>query len=437
MTLNRIEVQISGGLEVPLPRMVRIRQAFERTVIDDPCGAVRRDMLAKLTPSDFAGKSIALTVGSRRIAELPGVVKTVADQLKLWGAQPFIVPSMGSHGGAVAAGQQRIVESYGFTEQAMGVPIRASMEVVQIATLADGLPVFCDKLAREADGMVIINRIKPHTDFKGDYESGLLKMMAIGLGNHRGASNLHARGFDQMAGLLPKLGEAFLRNAPVAFGVAILENAYDELMLVEVIKPQHLLSREKELLALAKRTLARLPVSSIDVLIIDEIGKDISGSGMDPNITGTPGSGLTAGFMAPPIQKIVVLGLSKRAHGNGTGIGLADVTTIRCVNQIDWGVTYTNCITATVVEPAKMPMALNNDREALVVALKTCARVSPATARIVRIKNTLALGELEVSENYLPELQGRPEISVISQPRPLDFNAEGWLNESKEHKSRA
>ncbi len=430
MTLNRVKVQMVGGLQAPLPRMVRIHQAFAREVIGDPRDAVRRDMGAKLSAPDFAGKSIAITIGSRKIAQLPVVVKAVVDQLKDWGARPFLVPSMGSHGGAVAQGQRQIIESYGFTEQAMGVPIRASMDAVQIASLPDGLPVFCDRLALEADGIVPINRIKPHTDFKGDYESGLLKMMAIGLGNHRGATALHSRGFDRMAGLLPQLGEAFLRNAPISFGVAILENAYDELMVVEVVRPEDFLPREKQLLALAKRTMARLPLSAIDVLIIDEIGKDISGSGMDPNVTGTPGSGLTEGFLAPPIQRIVVLSLSRKAHGNGTGIGLADVTTLRCVNQIDWGVTYTNCITATVPAPAKMPMALNNDREALAVALRTCARVSPDTARIVRIKNTLQLGELEVSESCLPELQGKPGISVLSPPRPLAFSEDGWLQDA-------
>ncbi len=430
MTLNRVTVQMIGGLEAPLPKMVRIHQTFAREVVDDPRAAVQRDMGAKLSAPDFGGKSIALTIGSRKIAQLTVVVKAVVDQLKAWGARPFLVPSMGSHGGAVAEGQRQIIESYGFTEQAMGVPIRASMDVVQIASLADGLPVFCDRLALEADGIVPIARIKPHTDFKGDYESGLLKMMAIGLGNHRGATALHSRGFDRMASLLPLVGGAFLRHAPIAFGVAILENAYDELMVVEVVRREEILPRERELLARAKATMARLPLSAIDVLIIEEIGKDISGSGMDPNVTGIPGSGLTQGFLAPPIQRIVVLGLSRQAHGNGTGIGLADVTTLRCVEQIDWGVTYTNCITATVPAPAKMPMALNNDREALAVALRTCARVSPETARIVRIRNTLQLGELEVSEACLPELQGRPRISILSPPRPLAFSEDGWLEDA-------
>ena len=198
-------------------------------------------------------------------------------------------------------------------------------------------------------------------------------------------------------------------------------------MMVEVLLPARFLTREKELLEVAKKNIGRLPVSSIDVLIIDEIGKDVSGAGMDPNITGSPGSGLTEGFVAPPIQKIVVLGLTENAHGNATGIGLADVSTIRCVNQIDWGITYTNCITATVPTSGKMPMVLNTDRDALVVALKTCARVSPGTARIVRIKNTLELEHIEVSEPYLRELENQKDIEILSDPEPFRFTPEGWL----------
>ncbi|UCD71040.1 MAG: DUF2088 domain-containing protein [Syntrophobacterales bacterium] len=427
MKLDHIDVEIVDGYDIPLPKMVKVKQHFKRERLENPANTIISEMNNTLVPSDFKGKRIAITIGSRGIAQLASIIQTIINQLKKWGAQPFIIPAMGSHGGAKAKGQEDIVAGYGITEEKMGVPVLSSLEVVQVATLSNGMPVYCDRIAHESDGIVVVNRVKPHTDFKGDYESGLLKMIGIGLGDHKGATILHSYGFDQMSTLLPQLGEAFIRNAPVAFGVAILENAFDELMKVEILRPEQFLPREKELLVLAKENIAKLPVSSIDVLIIEEIGKDISGSGMDPNVTGIPGSGLTEGFIAPPIQKIVVLRLTQNAHGNGTGIGLADVSTIRCINQIDWGITYTNCITAAVTEPAKMPIVMNTDREALVVALKTCARVSSENAKIVRIKNTLELSEIDVSVSCLPELQGREDISILSDPQPLQFTGDGWL----------
>lgn len=427
MRLDHVDVRLADGYDLPLPRMVRVRQRVNRPRLEDPAASIVESMKRILDPSGFRGKRIAITAGSREIAQLPLILRTVIKQLIAWGARPFIVPAMGSHGGAEAEGQKAVLAGYGITEETMGVPVTSSMDVVRLATLDDGLAVYCDKTAFHSDGIVVVNRVKPHTDFKGAHESGLLKMMGIGLGNHKGATELHSRGFDRMASVLPRVAEVFIRSAPVAFGVAILENAFDELMMAEVLLPSRFVTREKELLEVAKKNIGKLPVSSIDVLIIDEIGKDVSGAGMDPNITGSPGSGLTEGFIAPPIQKIVVLGLTEKAHGNGTGIGLADISTIRCVSKIDWGVTYTNCITATVPTSGKMPMVLNTDHDALVVALKTCARVSPATARIVHIKNTLELEQIEVSESYLPELKSRKDVEVLSEPEPLRFSPEGWL----------
>ena len=427
MKLDHVDVRLADGYELILPRMAKVRQRRSRPRLEDPVAFIQASMDRILDAAQLSGKRIAVTAGSRNIAQIRLILQTVIQKLSSWGAKPFIVPAMGSHGGADAAGQRIVLAGYGITEEEMGVPVLSSMEVVRIATLEDGMPVYCDKIAYEADGIVVVNRVKPHTDFKGDHESGLVKMMGIGLGKHKGATELHSRGFERMPSLLAQVGEAFIRNAPIAFGVATVENAFDELMDVEILQPEHFLSREKELLEKAKANIGKLPVSSIDVLIIDEIGKDISGSGMDPNVTGIPGSGLTTGFVAPPIQKIVVLGLTKNAHGNGTGIGLADVSTIRCVNQIDWGITYTNCITATVPGIGKMPMVLNTDKEALVVALRTCACVSPSIARIVRIKNTLDLAQIEVSEPYLRELEHQDDVEILSEPEPFRFTSDGWL----------
>lgn len=427
MKLDRVDVKLAGGYDIPFPRMVKIEQHFKKDRIENVEETVRSETRQKLKPSDFKGKRIAVTVGSRGIAHLNLILRTIIEELKNWDAKPFIVPAMGSHGGADKRGQQEILAGYGITEKSMGAPVVSSMDVIRVATLKNGMPVYCDKVAYESDGIVVMNRIKPHTDFKGDNESGLLKMIGIGLGNHRGATALHSYGFDQMAQLLPQVGEAFIKNAPVAFGVAIVENAYDELLKLEVVKPARFISREKELLVLAKENIARLLVSSIDVLIIEEIGKEISGSGMDPNVTGFPGSGLTKGFDTPPIQRIVVLGVTQKSHGNGIGIGLADISTIRCVNQIDWSITYINSLTAGVTEPAKMPVVMNTDKEALVVAVKTCSRVMPQEAKIVRIKNTLEIHKIEVSKPYLQELRARDDISILSEPRPLRFSEDGWL----------
>jgi hypothetical protein len=424
--VKRIDVRLIDGIDVPLPRMVKVRQRLDRTRLEDPAGALAAGMERTLDPDAFRGRSIAITSGSRYIAGLPVVLAALIAKLRAWGARPFIVPAMGSHGGATAEGQRAVLAGYGISERTMGVPVVSSMEVTQIATLPDGLPVFCDRNALAADGIVVVNRVKPHTDFKGTHESGLLKMMAIGLGKHRGAAHLHSRGFGRMSALLPEVAGAFLRAAPVVFGVALVENPFEELQVVEVVTPGQLVERDRQLLELAKRNVARLPLPSIDVLIIDEIGKDVSGSGMDTNVTGKPASGLAAGFEAPPIQKILVRGLSKNTHGNGIGIGMADVTTTRCVSRINWGETYTNCITATVGGSAKMPMALNNDREALVVALRLCADVLPATARIVRIRNTLELSTFEISESYLAGLADQG-LEVVGDPYPMRFSANGWL----------
>ncbi|GAB7386625.1 lactate racemase domain-containing protein [Bacillaceae bacterium] len=426
MILERVDVRIDGGYDIPLPRMVKIEQHFKREKLDDIEATVRQEMGGKLKSGEYAGKRIAVAVGSRGIANLSTIVASVIGQLKAWGAHPFIVPAMGSHGGATAEGQTKVLAGYGITEKSMGVPIVSSMDVVQIATLENGMPVYLDKHAYGANGIVVINRVKPHTDFKGDYESGILKMMGIGLGKHRGATTIHSYGIDRFHELIPQTGEAILRHAPIAFAVAILENAYDETAKIEVLPRDRIMEREKELLAEAKKKMPKFLLSSIDVLIVEEIGKDISGAGMDPNVTGRTGSGLP-GFPAPPIQKIVVLGLTEKTHGNACGIGLADVTTIRCVKQIDFSYLYANSITSTVLEPAKIPVVMNNDKEAIVVALKTCNRITPETAKIVRIKNTLELHRIEVSEAFLDEIRGREEITILSEPQPMRFTEDGRL----------
>jgi hypothetical protein len=426
MILDRIDVKVEGGFDIKLPNMVKIEQHFDRQRLEDIPATVRDSMNQKLNPAELKNKRIAVAVGSRGIANLSVVVGSVVAQLKEWEALPFIIPAMGSHGGAAAEGQIEILEEYGITEQTMGAPIVSSMETVQVGSLPNGIPVYVDKHAHEADAIVVVNRVKPHTDFKGDFESGLLKMMAIGLGKHKGATILHSYGFDQFHELIPETGKAILQNTKIAFGVAIMENAYDETKKVEIVPRDEMVAREKELLIEAKASMPKFLMSSIDVLIVDQIGKNISGAGMDPNITGRTGSGLP-GFSAPSIQKVVILGLTEQTHGNAIGIGLADVTTLDLINKINFSYTYANTITATVLNAAKIPLVMNTDEEAVVIALKTCNRITPETAKIIRIKNTLEMHEIQVSEAYLEELKGRNDISILSDPEPLRFTEQGKL----------
>ncbi|MGD0975501.1 MAG: lactate racemase domain-containing protein [Candidatus Korobacteraceae bacterium] len=425
MRLHPVSIRLEGG-DYALPKMFWVEQHFDRTKVDNVSQTLRSEIDLKVFPETVREKKIAVAVGSRGIDNLALITRTVLDRLKSLRAAPYIVPAMGSHGGATAAGQRAVLAAYGITEQSMGVPICASMDTLQIAEMEDGMPVFCDRMALEADGIVPINRIKPHADFKADYESGLVKMIAIGLAKHKGATAVHNYGFDRFCDLLPKIGKVILKNVPILFGVAILENAYDETMHIEVVPRDQILNREKELLCRAKANLARLNLSSIDVLIIEKIGKEISGEGMDPNVTGRPGSGLP-GFDAPPVQKIVVLGISGKSHGNGVGIGMADITTLRCVSQIDFSAMYVNAITSTLLEPAKIPVTVNTDREAIDIALRTCTRVTPETIRVVRIKSTLDLHQIQISESYRQEICERDNLSVVAGPQQLQFTEDGWL----------
>jgi hypothetical protein len=427
MLLEHVNVTLDGGFDIDFPRMIKIRQHFNKQELTDVKSAVQEDMCRKLNPKDYRGKRIALTAGSRGINQLGTIMKALISQLQEWGAIPFIVPAMGSHGGATADGQRGILNEYGITEESLGVPILASMDVVQVGSLENGMPIYCDKIAYHSDGIVLINKIKPHADFKGDYESGLLKMAVIGLGKHKGAAAIHYYGFDMLADLLLKAGKVFLKNTPVLFGLGIVENAYDRVMMAEIIPKDQIMEREKELLIIAKKNMAKIMLPNIDILLIEEIGKEISGEGMDPNVTGRPGSGLNKGFEAPPIQKIVVLGITTQSHGNGAGIGMADISTLRCINSIDFNAMYTNSITATILNPSKLPVILNNDQEALVVTFKTCNRVTLENVKIVRIKNTLHLNEIEVSETYLPMIQNFPGIEILTEPHPLEFTSDGWL----------
>ena len=421
-----MHVKVEGLEQVHLPRMVRARQVFDSARIDDVAAHIRQQMQANLSDKQrFAGKRLAITVGSRGIPQLDVMVRTVVEVLQEWQAAPFIVPAMGSHGGATAEGQLQMLATYNVTEESMGCPILSSMEVARISTLPDGTPVYCDKNAAAADGIVILNKVKPHTDFRAKHESGLAKMMAIGLAKHKGASMFHAMGFSTFAERIPQVCEEFLAHLPIAFGVGIVQNAYDDISDIEVMEADQLLEADARLLEIAKAKMARFLVPSIDVLMIDEIGKNISGNGADPNITGRSNS---AGFEdILDCKKLFIRGLTEETHHNGCGIAHADVTTRRCLNDIDFETTWINVVTATMLNGGKIPMYMENDRDALMLAVRTCNGIDFAAPRIVHVLDTLHLDEIALSETYLDEIASIPEIEVLSDPYELQFDPEGFL----------
>jgi Lactate racemase N-terminal domain len=428
MIPDRIEVNIAGGLDVALPRMLTLRQKFEAERLTDIAGTVaqefrRPEVRDRVKP----GQVVAVGCGSRGIANIGEIAKAVVRELLALGAQPFIFPCMGSHGAATAEGQKKVLASYGITEAATGVPIRATMDTVVVGHLEDGTPVHMDRFAAEAQAIVVINRIKPHTAFRGATESGLTKMLSIGIGKIIGASTYHAHGMDLFPDLLPRVRDVHLRSRNVLFGVGIVENAYDETALIEIIPAERLAGREPDLQAMAKQMMPQLPFDAIDVLIIDEMGKNISGAGFDPNITGRNRRAVQ--WIAKPlVKKIVVLGLTRESMGNATGVGGADVITMRLYRELDVPSTYANIITSCNLDGAAIPMIMNTDREAIQLAVKTVVRVKPQDCRIVRIRNTLQLAEIQISEAMFEELRGQPgRFEAVAGPAPLAFDANGTL----------
>ena len=427
MAISFSSVKPTLGYDQPLtlPPMVPVRQRFPTNTVNDVEVAVCQG-LTGLDKATLRGKKIALTAGSRGIKGIVDVLRASVNFLKLQGAEPFIVPAMGSHGGATAKGQIRVLESLGITEASLAAPILSSMDVVPIGTSEHGVDVFCDKLAFEADGIVVCNRIKVHPVFKADYESGIAKMLVIGLGKHKGALAAHHHGFDRFAEIIPKAAELVLDRAPILCGIGVIENAYGGLAAIEVLAPDAILEREPELLSQAKRIMGRLLMDDIDILIVDEIGKDISGGGLDANVTGRSAWGLP-GFVAPPIQRIIVRGLSKATHGNAIGIGLADLTTRACVEKIDLALTYTNALTAHSLLSPKIPVITENDRDALDAALHILRGGVPEAPRIVRIVNTKDLENIWMSETYQETFEQNPDLEVMGSPQAIRFNHDGSL----------
>lgn len=425
---DNLNVQIAGGLAFPLPKMATVRQSFESNPIVDIEAAVMVEVnRPKIAATIQLGASIAIGVGSRGIANLEAVVRATVKAIKQLGGQPFIFPAMGSHGGATAEGQAGVLAGYGITEERVGAPIHASMDTVLVGAMADGTRLYIDKFAHKADGIVLINRIKPHTDFKGAIESGIIKMMVIGMGKIQGATIMHTEhGMVNFAEALPPAAAELMQHIPFLFGVGLVEDAYEDTAIIEAIHAEHLFEREQILQARAKQMMARLPFDEIDVLIIEQMGKDISGAGMDPNVIGR-GTRAAYGFNKPAITKIVALDLTDTTKGNATGVGLADVITARLFGRIDFEYTYANVITSAYLDAGAIPLVMKTEADAIRLAVKTTPRVKPANARIVHIRDTLTLDQLRVSEALLPLVQAHSRLSQSDDLEPVQFDSMGHL----------
>jgi hypothetical protein len=410
--------------------MLRIRQKFDAERLTDMTGEVARQ-LGKLHLGEKVrpGQTVAITAGSRGIANVALITKAICDHVRELGAMPIIIPAMGSHGGGTAQGQREIIESYGVTEEYTGAEIRSSMETVIVDRTPQGIPVHFDRNAYECDHVIVAGRVKPHTGFAGEIESGLHKMMLIGLGKHAGAKIYHRAILDySFREIIGAVAAVVLKRCKVLCGVAMVENAYDETALIEAVPPERFYEREKELLQLARKGMPRLPFSEVGLLIVDEIGKNISGSGMDTNVIGRK-------FIGNPdegrddvcCKRIFIRGLTEETHGNACGIGLAEFTNRRTVEQMDVNVTRINALTGGHPTAAAIPVAFETDREVLEAALQTVGLEEPENAKVVQISNTLHVGDVLVSEAYLPEVERRGDLEIIDGPFEMEFDRDGFL----------
>lgn len=411
------------------PEMFHIRQVLAAPQEADIEAAVERELAAVGTPELVKpGARIAITAGSRGIAAIDRILRRTAEVIKQLGGQPFLFPAMGSHGGGTADGQLDILKGIGITEASIGVPIRSSMDVVNIGTSSYGFPVLVDRHAVEADGIVVVNRVKPHTEFEGPLESGLAKMMAIGMGKHKGCFQVHKQTVNfGYRDVIPEIGRIVREQLPILFGLGIVENIYDRTAHITALPADQFESGEERLLKKAKALMARLPFEAIDVLVVDEMGKNISGTGMDTNVIGRIMFVGEAEPENPRITRIVVLDLTSASHGNAIGIGLADYTTARLAAGIDHRATATNAIAAMTPEKGRLPLVLATDAEAVAAALDTIGAVASDQARVVHIKNTLELAELDVSRALLDEARSQGGLEIVGPVGPLAFDQHGNL----------
>ncbi len=415
--------------DAPFPSMLPVRQRFEAPQLDDVARATA-EALEPLRARVTAGMTVAVTAGSRGIHDKAAVVRSAGEWLRSVGAEPFVVPAMGSHGGATAEGQVTMLAELGMTEQSLGMPIHATMDTVDLGRVPDGPTAYLDRYAAAADAILVINRVKAHTDFKGDIESGLAKITAIGLGKQRGAEGIHRYGPANLGSWIPQVARRIIDTGKVLGGLAILENAFDRAARIELVEPDQIGGpREQELLREAKGLMATLPFDHLDVAVIDVMGKDKSGSGMDTNVIGRMMIRGSAEFDRPHITNIAVLDVSDASHGNAIGLGLADFIPFRILERINLRSCYINAMTSGLGGPQRgqIPMAMPTDRDAVAAAILTCGRADLENARVVRMPDTLDLEHLLVSESLREEVDADDGLEVIAEAAPMSFDADGRI----------
>ena len=411
------------------PRLIKVRQKIEPSPPQDIERVLRDELVEKgLYDRVRAGQKIGVTVGSRNIAQLPEILSFLTTRIKEAGAEPLIIPAMGSHGGATAEGQLAILQYLGISEQALGTPFLSSMEVVELGKSTLGIPVYTGRSATQVDGIILLNRIKPHTAFGGSVGSGLTKMLVVGLGKKQGAEMAHKYALQYaFSEVLQDLSQVLLQKLPILFGIALIEDYYHQIALIRALKPEEIVEHEPTLLNKARELMGRLPFKELDLLIVDEMGKDISGSGMDANVIGR---GIVPLPTEPCIKRILVRDLTVKTNGNAFGIGLADFTTKQLLNKINFDATLINVLTAIAPEKGRVPPVLPNDREAIGASLHSLGIWEPETVRVVRIKNTLSLNGIWVSEGLLQEVKEREGLEIIGPLTKISFTPEGNIHDA-------
>jgi len=414
---------------VRYPEIIRIGQRLDDTEIGDIDLAIKAEMQGIDLPSRIKpGSRVALTAGSRGISDIVPIIRAIATYIREIGAEPFVVPAMGSHGGATAEGQESMIAEFGIIEKDVGAPIVSSMEVDQIGVTPNGIPVMIDHAANNAEHIIVINRVKPHTEFHGEIESGLMKMMVIGLGKLQGAVTAHnyavKYGYEQT---LMEMGQCILANAPVLTGVGIIENGFGKTAQIKACTPERLIDTEKEMLRIARQKCPKLPFDQMDILIVDEFGKEISGTGIDTKVIGRIMNIYESELHHPKITRIIVRDLTGKTHGNALGIGLADFITRRAADKIDYRSTYVNCLTAVTPEKARLPIVCESDKEAIDFAIATAGPVAADNLRLVWIKNTSTLGEMAISQGLQDEARQNEDVKLLGEMFELEFDANGNL----------
>ena len=422
----------AGDSESGLPRIARVRRSCRQPEVEDVAHATAEAIHAsRLARRVAPGGRIAITVGSRGIAAIARIARAAVATVRSMGFDPFVVAAMGSHGGGTAAGQRALLAELGVTEASLGCPIRSEMDTVVLGTNSFGLPIHFDRNASEADGILLLNRVKPHTSFTGRYESGLLKMLSVGLGKREGAAQVHKLGLPGLIRLVPEVGAFLLGRTPVVLGVAILENAREHTARIVAVEPEEILDLEPRLLEEARSLMARLPFDQIDVLVVGELGKNYSGTGLDPNVIGRQRVETMPDLPRPVITRLAVLDVSDESRGNALGIGLADLTTERLVSAIDPTPMRVNSLTSNFLTRARIPLALPTDRAVIAACLDTCWRTERDQARMVLIPNTLELTSLWVTPALAAEVEAHPELSLETEFRPIPFDDRDNLEQER------